>query len=317
MIFPPYSLNKIKAIFHKIVLQEGPKISLRGLILLVALGLVSCSPLFGTRDTPTPVGPTATAIPATATPEPAVAKVNGESLTVAEFQAQVAEYKSSQIALGKTVDNQVATKAVLEDLIAQMLLSQAARAAGFDLTDSTFQSRMAALAAQIGGADKLSAWESGYGYTDATFRVALKRSIEAAWMRDKIITAVPKTADQVHVHQILLYNADDAQAVLAQLQGGADFDSLAAQYDSNTRGELGWFPKGYLLEPKIEEAAFSLQVGQFSGVIQTEAGFHIIKVLERDANHPLSPDAYLAMQELALKDWISQQRAEAAVVLAP
>ncbi len=317
MIFPPYSLNKIKAIFHKIVLQEGPKISLRSLILLVALGLGSCSPLFGTRATPTPVGPTATAIPATATPEPAVAKVNGESLTVAEFQAQVAEYKSSQTALGKTLDNQAATKAVLEDLIAQMLLSQAARAAGYDLTDSAFQSRMAALATQLGGADKLSAWESGHGYTDATFRVALKRSMEAAWMRDKIITAVPKTADQVHVRQILLYNADDAQAVLAQLQGGADFDSLAAQYDSNTRGELGWFPKGYLLEPKIEEAAFSLQVGQYSSVIQTEAGFHIIKVLERDANHPLSPGAYLAMQELALKDWISQQRGEAAVVLAP
>jgi peptidyl-prolyl cis-trans isomerase C len=136
-------------------------------------------------------------------------------------------------------------------------------------------------------------------------------------MRDKIITAVPRTADQVHVQQILLYNADDAEAVLTQLQGGADFDSLAAQYDINTRGELGWFPKGYLLEPKIEDAAFSLEVGQYSGVIQTEAGFHIIKVLAHDAQHPLSPDAYLAMQELALKDWISQQRAEAAVVLAP
>ena len=136
-------------------------------------------------------------------------------------------------------------------------------------------------------------------------------------MRDKIITAVPKTADQVHVQQILLYNADDAQAVLNQLQGGADFDTLAAQYDPNTRGELGWFPKGYLLEPKIEDAAFSLQAGQISGVIQTEAGFNIIKVLERDAQHPLSPDAYLAMQNLALKEWITQQRAKAAVVLAP
>jgi peptidyl-prolyl cis-trans isomerase C len=243
--------------------------------------------------------------------------VNGERLTVAEFQAQVAEYKASQTGLGKTVDNQTASKTVLEDLIAQMLLSQSAAAGGFVLTDSVLQSRLDALTTQLGGTDKLSAWESDHGYTEATFRAALKRSIEAAWMRDKIITAVPRTADQVHVQQILLYNADDAQAVLTQLQGGADFDSLAAQYDTNTRGELGWFPKGYLLEPKIEEAAFNLQVGQYSGVIQTEAGFHIIKVLQRDAQHPLSPDAYLAMQEIALKDWISQQRAEAAVVLAP
>ena len=110
---------------------------------------------------------------------------------------------------------------------------------------------------------------------------------------------------------------EDAQAVLDQLKSGADFNDFAALYDPNTRGELGWFPKGYLLEPKIEEAAFSLQVGEYSDVIQTNAGFHIIKVLERDAEHPLSPDAYLAMQEIALKDWVSQQRAEATIVLAP
>jgi peptidyl-prolyl cis-trans isomerase C len=281
------------------------------------LGLVSCGSLFGTQATPTPVGPTNTPIPPTATPEPAAATVNGERLSVAEFQAQVAEFKSSQSALGKTVDTTAASKTVLEELIAQMLLSQAAKAAGFALTDAAFQSRLAALSTQLGGTDKLSTWETAHGYTDATFQASLKRSIAAAWMRDKIITAVPRTADQVHVQQILLYNADDAQAVLTQLQGGADFDSLAAQYDTNTRGELGWFPKGYLLEPKIEDAAFSLQVGQYSGVIQTEAGFNIIKVLAHDAQHPLSPDAYLAMQEIALKDWISQQRAEAAVVLAP
>jgi peptidyl-prolyl cis-trans isomerase C len=290
---------------------------LRSLILLVALGLASCGSLFGTQATPTPVGPTATSVPPTATPEPAAATVNGERMPAAEFQAQVADYKSAQTALGKTVTDQDASKVVLEDMIAQMLLAQAARAAGFDLTDSAFQSRLNALATQLGGADKLSGWESDHGYTDTTFRAALKRSIEAAWMRDKIITAVPKIADQVHVQQILLYNADDAQAVLTQLQGGADFDTLAAQYDPDTRGELGWFPKGYLLEPKIEEAAFSLQVGQNSGVIQTEVGYHIIKVLERDAQHPLSPDAYSAMQEFALKDWVSQQRAEATVVLAP
>lgn len=294
-----------------------PRFLLIQLSVMLALGLVSCGSLFGSRATPTPAGPTATAIPPTATPEPAAATVNGESLTVAEFKSQVAEYKSAQTALGKTVNDQDASKTVLEDLIAQMLLAQAAKSEGFDLTDSALKSRVDALATQLGGAEKLAAWETGHGYNDATFRETLKRSVEAAWMRDKIITAVPRTADQVHVQQILLYNADAAQAVLNQLQGGTDFDTLAAQYDPNARGELGWFPKGYLLEPKIEEAAFSLQVGQISGVIQTEAGYQIIKVLERDAQHPLSPDAYLAMQELALKDWISQQRTKAAVVLAP
>ncbi len=287
------------------------------LLLFLALTLTGCSSLFAPRATPTPTLPTATPAPPTATPEPMAAMVNGQGITVAEFQAQVAQYKAAQTALGKTVSNEDASKAVLEDLIAQLLLAQGAKAAGFDLTESALQTKVDALATRIGGADKLSKWKSDHGYTPASFLVALKRSAEAAWMRDKIVTAVPKTAEQVRVQQILLYNEGDANAVLEQLKIGADFNALAAQYDPNTRGDLGWFPKGYVLEPKIEEAAFSLQVGEYSGVIQTDAGYSIIKILERDANHPLTPDAYMAVQEMALKDWVSQQRAEATVVLAP
>lgn len=95
------------------------------------------------------------------------------------------------------------------------------------------------------------------------------------------------------------------------------FNTLAAQYDPNARGDLGWFPKGYLLDPNVEQAAFSLPVGQTSDVIQTGVGFDIIKVLAHDPQHPLSPDAYLAMQDQALKSWVAQQRAQAKIVLAP
>jgi peptidyl-prolyl cis-trans isomerase C len=287
------------------------------LIVILTLGLSSCASLFGLQATPTLSIPTATRVPATATPEPSAATVNGQAITVPEFQAELARYKSAQSALGKTVNDQDATTTVLEDLITQDLLAQSAEAAGYTLSDSSLQSRLDALTTQLGGADQLSAWEAGHGYTDASLRAALKPSIEAAWMRDKIVNAVPKTADQVHVQQILLFTAPDAQTVLNQLKGGADFAALASQYDPNASGDLGWFPKGYLLDPKIEEAAFNLPVGQLSDVIQTDSGYHLIKVLEHDAQHPLSPEAYLALQDLALKAWVSQQRAQAKVVLAP
>jgi len=293
---------------HKILIQ---------LTLILAVGLSACGSLFGTKATPTPLGPTATPAPPTATPEPLALTVNGEGVTVVEFQAELTRYKSAQTALGKTVSDVDASKAVIEDLIAQVLLAQGAKAAGFDLSESALQSRLDALTKQLGGADKLSAWESAHGYTVASFRVAIKRSAEAAWMRDKIVGAVPTTADQVHAQQILIFNAEDAQTVLAQLKGGADFNGLALKYDPSTHGDLGWFPKGYLLDSKIEAAAFSLQAGQFSDVIQTDIGFHIIKVLERDPQHSLSPDAYLSEQERALKVWVAQQRTQAAVVLAP
>jgi peptidyl-prolyl cis-trans isomerase C len=100
------------------------------------------------------------------------------------------------------------------------------------------------------------------------------------------------------------------------LNGGADFDELALKADPETRGDLGWVPRGYLLEPKIEEAAFSLAVGEHSDLISTGAGFHIIRVLARDPQHPLSPDAYLAVKELALKKWIDEQRQKASITFA-
>ena len=135
-------------------------------------------------------------------------------------------------------------------------------------------------------------------------------------MRDKILADVPSTAEQVHVQQILLYNQDTALSFFTQLGGGADFNELASQADPLTRGDLGWVPRGYLLEPKIEEAAFNLTVGQYSDVIATDVGFHIVRILERDPQRPLSPDAYLALQELALKTWIDSQRQQASIVFA-
>jgi len=285
--------------------------------LLLALSLSSCNSLFGTRPAPTAVESTAAPIPPTATAPALAATVNGEGITVAEYTAELARYKSAQVALNKGGSDADASKTVLEDLIAQMLLEQGAKAAGYEISDSALQSRLEALISRLGGTAKLSQWESDHGYSDESFRAELKRSIDAAWMRDKIINAVPTTADQVHVQQILLYNAGQAQSVLQQLQAGADFSTLAAQYDPSARGDLGWFPKGYLLDPNVEQAAFSLQVGQVSEVIQTGVGYDIIKVLERDPQHPLSPDAYLALQEQALQNWVAQQRAQAKIVLAP
>ena len=99
-------------------------------------------------------------------------------------------------------------------------------------------------------------------------------------------------------------------------EAGADFDELAARYDPITLGELGWVPRGYLLDPKADEAVFALQAGQYSDVIATDAGFHIFKVFERGV-HPLSPDALLTVQDLALKSWVTEQRAKSKVVLVP
>lgn len=283
------------------------------LILWIALGLSACGSFFAPEPTSTPTA-TLTPEPPTATPEPMALTVNGEGITVVDFNAEVQRYLTSQSSLEKTVSAEDASNAVKDDLTAQLLLAQAAHADGFTLDDAGLQARIESLAMQIGGADALSAWESAHGYTEQAFRSELKRAAESAWMRDKIVAAVPSTAEQVHVQQILLYNQDTAQSFLTQLNGGADFDELAFKANQLTRGDLGWVPRGYLLEPKIEEAAFGLEVGQHSDVITTDVGFHIVRILARDPQRPLSPDAYLALQELALKNWIEEQRQQANII---
>jgi peptidyl-prolyl cis-trans isomerase C len=285
------------------------------LTILFALGLSACASFFPPEPTLTPTA-TFTPEPPTATPEPMKLTVNGQGITVVEFNAEVQRYRTSQTNLGQTVSQEDASQAVRADLTAQLLLAQAAHENGFLLDEAGIQTRIEVLAAQVGGPEALSKWQSEHGYNEQAFRSALRRAAESAWMRDKILAEVPSTAEQVHVQQILLYNQDTAQSFLTQLNGGADFDELASRADPLTRGDLGWVPRGYLLELKIEEAAFTLSVGAYSDVIATDVGFHIVKVLERDPQRPLSPDAYLALQELALKTWLDAQRQQAEIVFA-
>ena len=294
---------------------------LASLLLLVTLSLSACGPATPTA-TPTP---SPTPLPPTPTPIPLAASVNGEGITAAEFEAELARFQFAQTALGNNVSLEEATQRVMGDMIDQMLLAQVAQAEGFGVDDVTLQNRITSLAEQVGGADKLADWQAQHGYTDESFRLALGRQINAAWMRDKIIAGVPNTAEQVHVRQILFYNgweaanhnADTARKVLDQLKSGADFNTLAAQYDPATQGELGWFPRGYLLQPQIEAAAFALQPGQSSDVIQTTLGYHILMLLERDPNRILSPDARLTLQNQALENWLEEQRAKSTITLAP
>lgn len=76
-----------------------------------------------------------------------------------------------------------------------------------------------------------------------------------------------------------------AQTVLNLARGGEDFAKLASAYSDDPTGErggdLGFFRKGDMI-PKFEKVAFSLEPGEVSNVVETEFGYHIIKVEERE-----------------------------------
>jgi peptidyl-prolyl cis-trans isomerase C len=261
--------------------------------------------------------PSITPVPPTATPVPLAALVNGEGITLAEYQAEMSRLEASSSITGTILASDTET-IVINELIDQTLLAQAAAENGYTVDDGELQERISALEDQLGGAQALADWQDAYGYSEADFNQALKRSVEAAWMRDKIIAEVPETAEEVHVFQILVPTSPEAEQVYASLQSGKDFMTIASTYDPVTKGDLGWFPRGYLDEPAIEDAAFTLQPDEYSAVIHTNIGYHILYLLERDPDYTLQPDARRALQENAIKEWLSENKKQSEIqILVP
>lgn len=271
----------------------------------IGILMTSCSqPTLTPEPTPYPTK-TPTFSPPTATSVPLAVKVNGEAITLAEFQAELERY---QMAFGTEMATE-AKQAVIDDLINKVLLAQAAQQAGYTVDDAMVEERIQQVMEQIGGQTALETWMAKYGYTLESLRVALRRELAAIWMRNQILGQTPRQAEQVHVRQILLYSAERAQAVYAELQSGKDFAKLAEQFDPMTYGDLGWLARGMVLDPKLEEIIFSLQPGQYSEVVQTAAGYHIVQVIERDPQRPLTAEVYRIYQKLTLQEWLTQRRA--------
>ena len=96
----------------------------------------------------------------------------------------------------------------------------------------------------------------------------------------QILLMIPPGASEQEISQI----RGRAEEIVQKIKKGEDFTSLVRLYSQDssaaTGGDIGFFKQGELM-PAINEVAFSLYIGEASSVIQTSAGFHIIKVLEK------------------------------------
>jgi peptidyl-prolyl cis-trans isomerase C len=97
-----------------------------------------------------------------------------------------------------------------------------------------------------------------------------------------ILVQVDEKADE-KTRQAARAKADD---LLAQLKGGANFEELAKKSSdcpsAPQGGDLGFFAHNQMV-PAFDEAAFALKPGETSGVVETEFGYHIIRLEEKKA----------------------------------
>lgn len=129
--------------------------------------------------------------------------------------------------------------------------------------------------------------------------------------------------EEVKASHILVETEEEANDLLTQLNEGADFAELAKKHSKDTNsaiegGDLGFFGKGLMVK-EFEEVAFSLAIGELSGVVKSEHGFHIIKVTEKkDAVEATFDDSKEAIKETLIyqkmqteySTWLEEKFAE-------
>lgn len=136
-----------------------------------------------------------------------------------------------------------------------------------------------------------------------------------------ILFVVPKGASPEQVQEA----KKRCQQVLEKIRRGENFGEMALLYSEDLsakdRGDLGYFKKGELV-PAFEKEALRLKVGEVSGIVRTEFGFHIIKLVDRKGGDPLPfeevkervrKDFFERESEKALKQFISTLREKSVI----
>src|SRR5437899_4128464 len=199
--------------------------------------------------------------------DPVLAKVNGAEIR----QSDVALAEEELGASLAQMDPATKKDNVLSFLIDLKIVAKAAEDKTLENSDD-FKKRLAFARSRL-LMDSLLATEGKSATTDD----AMKKVYEEA---SKQITG----EQEVHARHILVESEDDAKAVKAELDKGADFAELAKKKSkdpgASDGGDLGFFTKEQMV-PEFSAVAFALEPGKISDPVKSQFGWHIIKVEEK------------------------------------
>lgn len=256
-------------------------------------------------------------------PQPA-ALVNGKTVSLADYNRQIElalNYLKQRGVDDTTEDGKLMIDQMKDEVLTQMIdqeiLNQAAAKEGMTVTTADVDKAVAETVEEAGGQSVLDEWLKSSGFTLDEFRQTVRDQVVVEKLYEKVTAGVPTTAEQIRACHVMVETKEEADAVLVRLKAGEAFAKVAQEVSlddgsSADGGDLGFFPKGFMVD-EFEAAAFALAVGAYSAPVQTEYGFHIILVTERDANHPLGEQFLQVNQQEAFTEWLDAQRAAAKI----
>ncbi|PBB33815.1 peptidylprolyl isomerase [Mesorhizobium sp. WSM3868] len=247
--------------------------SLASLGLAFGLSALSLSPLMAQETKPAQPGAVAPAA-APVDPNAVVATINGEKLTEADLALAEGELSQQFAQLPPEQRRAAALSAAIEIRV----MAKKAVDSGLD-KDADFLRRMAFLQQRALHGEVVEK-EVVDKVTDADVRARYDQEI-----------ANTPPVNEIHARHILVKTKEEAEAIIKQLDGGADFQKLANEHTSDPSGksnggDLGWFGPGQMV-PEFDKAAFALDVGKYSKEpVQSQFGWHVIKVEGKRAKQP-------------------------------
>ncbi|MFZ1725766.1 MAG: peptidylprolyl isomerase [Albidovulum sp.] len=192
-----------------------------------------------------------------------VATVNGHEITLGHMIAT----RESLPAQYQELDDTVLFDGILEQLIQQTALAEVEEAA---LTKRDLLALENQRRTYLAGV-----------VLDTTASAAVTEDALNAAYNEKYSSAAP--GKEFHAAHILVETEEEAKALKAELDGGADFTALAKEKSTGPSGpnggDLGWFGAGMMVKP-FEDAVMVMEPGQVSDPVQTQFGWHVIKLME-------------------------------------
>jgi peptidyl-prolyl cis-trans isomerase C len=223
-----------------------------------------------------------------------VARVNGVDITAAQLELAEDELGQDIARLPEAARRQL----VLQYVVELQLLAQAARDAGYNDSDLY---------------RNLTEYYELRALRDVFFEQAIRSNITdetAKAVYDEQIGNLQAEVE-VRARHILVETEEKAAEVIEKLEGGADFVELARTESTGPSGpnggDLGYFVRGQMVEP-FATAAFELEVGAISKPVQTQFGWHVIKLEDRRDRQPPSFDQVKDQVKASMVRQILQER---------